>query len=614
MIIPIGSKRFVMAGKDFKGQDLSGTDFSHSDIRGADFTNAVLKGANFSDSNAGPGRFWLVVISLVGLAGMAIASLITGYAGGLIGYLMFGDNQADTLLFRFASVAFFIVLAIFLFLFIRYGFEKYQAYFAIGVIVVVAIGVVLGSVSVAVASIMIILALAIALVAVIVWSLSLSTIYLTLGQKAALGFSLLALACAIPGALEGTLPVDPELQNTFSSYRVQALVISGFVVIILFISSIYISRQIVSGNPSFSILTLATNIWITSRGTKFRGADLSGADFTRAILEGADFRSATLTHTCFYGAEKLERARTQGTYLEDAQIRELVVGKNGRDSNFARQILRGVNLKGADLQQSNFVGANLSRATLENANLSGAKLAKAQLYHTDLRGACLTGAVIQDWAISTDTVLDDIQCEYIYMKLSTKDDPDPWRKPDNRNENFQEGDFSDFIAPIVKTLDLYQQQNVDPRQMASAFKTLDLFHYKGLNSAAAAITLKQLAEEYPEAELEVIALEGRGDEKIRLQAAVSADVDRSQLSERYSDMYQEISSLPSANIQALMAAMVEKDERIHGLEMMVIAAIETEKFYVETNYILGDNISVGDIKDSSGIVIGRGAAGAGTEA
>ena len=94
------------------------------------------------------------------------------------------------------------------------------------------------------------------------------------------------------------------------------------------------------------------------------------------------------------------------------------------------------------------------------------------------------------------------------MHLPTQEDPDPWRKPDNRNEIFQEGDFTDFIAPIIKTLDLYRHQNVDPRKVASTFKSLDFYHYGGIDPAAAAIALKQLAEENPEAGLEVVALEG----------------------------------------------------------------------------------------------------------
>lgn len=200
------------------------------------------------------------------------------------------------------------------------------------------------------------------------------------------------------------------------------------------------------------------------------------------------------------------------------------------------------------------------------------------------------------------------------MRLPTTDNPDPWRKPDNREETFKEGDFSDFIAPIVKTLDLYRQQRVDTRRMASTFKTLDLYHYEGIDPSAAVIALKQLSEQYPDAELEVVALEGRGDEKVRLQAVVTEIVNQSQLSAEYFDRYREISVLPYKDIQALLAGIAEKDDRIRSLEQMVNSAIQSNKYYVETYYQMGDTVSQkssidikagGDIGNISGIIAGN---------
>ena len=49
------------------------------------------------------------------------------------------------------------------------------------------------------------------------------------------------------------------------------------------------------------------------------------------------------------------------------------------------------------------------------------------------------------------------------MRLVEKGDLDqnPRRQPDNGNETFKDGDFADFIKPIVDTLD-YHNQDVDP--------------------------------------------------------------------------------------------------------------------------------------------------------
>jgi hypothetical protein len=99
------------------------------------------------------------------------------------------------------------------------------------------------------------------------------------------------------------------------------------------------------------------------------------------------------------------------------------------------------------------------------------------------------------------------------MRLPSKDDPNQRRKPDNWEEEFEDGDFADFIKPIVDTLDLYHNQGVDPR--------------------AIAISFKQLAENHPEAELRIAAMEAKGQDKFLLRAATTPDSDRSALSAEY---------------------------------------------------------------------------------
>ncbi|WP_313887423.1 pentapeptide repeat-containing protein [Nodosilinea sp. LEGE 07088] len=383
---------------------------------------------------------------------------------------------------------------------------------------------------------------------------------------------------------------------------------------VLLALSVYISKRAVEGDSKYALIRKIAIAICTYRGTSFQKTDLTDANFTAAKLRQADFRQANLTRVRWFQAASLSKARTTGTYLEDPKIRQLVVTLNGQDQNFDHMDLRGLNLQGANLADASFIGAKLSEATLEGANLDRAKLVQTQLYGANLSGASLTGAIIQDWSISTDTNFDGVKCDYVYMQLPTKADPDPCRKPDNRNENFEPGDFADFIAPIIKTLNLYQTQNVDLRVVAQQFKTLDLFHHEGIDPAAAAVALKQLSEHYPEADLEVVALEGRGDDKVRLQAKVRGAADRSQLSAEYFAAYREMSAMPYADLQSLLAGMAEKDERIRSLESMVTTAIKSDKFYVETVYSLGDTVTEkssininagGDIGNVSGLVGGN---------
>ncbi|MEQ9667037.1 hypothetical protein [Coleofasciculus sp. G2-EDA-02] len=135
-------------------------------------------------------------------------------------------------------------------------------------------------------------------------------------------------------------------------------------------------------------------------------------------------------------------------------------------------------------------------------------------------------------------------------------DPEPRRKPDNREEEFEDGDFADFIKPIVDTLDLYHNQGVDPR--------------------AIAISFKQLAENNPEAELEIVAMEKRGKDKFLLRAATAPGADHSKLNTEYFKTYNQIKALAEAEVQALLA---EKDSRISSLETMVETALQRPNFY-----------------------------------
>ena len=165
------------------------------------------------------------------------------------------------------------------------------------------------------------------------------------------------------------------------------------------------------------------------------------------------------------------------------------------------------------------------------------------------------------------------------MREPTKEDPNPRRKPDNRNETFKDGDFADFIKPIVDTLDLYHNQDVDPR--------------------AIAISFKELAEKHPEAGLEIVAMEKRGGDKFLLKAATAPDANHSELNAEYFETYNEIKALAEREIKVLIE---EKDSRISSLENMIATALQRPSFYAENYHNQGDTMSEtkGNISITSG--------------
>jgi uncharacterized protein YjbI with pentapeptide repeats len=580
--MPKDFRRANLRGQSFRGQILKGSDFSYADIRGTDFTNAVLAGADFSYAQAGLQPRWKISLMLGSLILALVAGLDAAYGGASVGVLLVyrGIQSID---FLFSLIALSILLG-FSFLAAQRGWGSEVGGLAVIVATAIAFIAAVGTAD-AIAGVVVQAVAISGVVAGIVTGALVVAIAKTISGR---GILIAVLALALLGAVIGALlGIPKDNSSAVISGSIAAIIVTiGFLLL-----SVHAAKRALAGDRRFALITSMAIALCTSKGTSFRNANLINANFTQAVLKHTDLRHAVLIRANWLQARGLDQARTSGTCLKNRDVCQLLITKDGNAKNFDHYDLRGANLEGANLIGASFIGTDFSEATLRNANLSKAKLTQAQLYRTDLTHACLTGAYIQDWAISTDTSLQEVKCEYIYMRLPTTEDPDPWRKPDNRHEIFKEDDFSDFIAPIIKTLDLYRQQNIDPRQMASAFKTLDLYHYKGIDPGAAAVALKQLAVNHPEAGLEVVALEGRGEEKIRLQARVTGKADQSKLSAEYFERYREISSLPYGDLQALLTGIEEKDERIRSLEKMVMTAIESNKSYIETYYSLGDTVT-----------------------
>lgn len=554
-----------------RGKNLAQTNFSDADIRGKDFSNVIFTGANFRNSKAGLPNSWVISLVILSLILSLLAGLISGYAAALI------DNLFSVEFAWFGNLSL-IITVIFLTVIFLQGF---------GVTLATLIELVAACLIAAIAFLGDNLAISAQFTA-----LALAGVIASVGNMAVSVALVKVIASPVAPVSTGLIACVGLLLGILLGGRSKGTVylIAGLLAALAILLGAYVGWQAIGGNKKYELIRSLTIGIVAQGGTKFCGADLTDADFTEASLKSVDFRQANLTRTCWFQAKHLEQAHVEGTYLELGKIRQLVITKDGRDNNYNHLNLRYLNLKDANLQGASFISTDLSEAALQNANLFSAKIAQTQLYQANLTKACLTGAYIENWGISTNTQLDGVKCDYVYMRLPTSDDPDPWRKPDNRQEIFQEGDFTDFIAPVIKTLDLYQSQNVDPREVGRKFKTLDLFHHEGIDPTAAAIAITQLVESNPEAELKLVALKGRGQEKIRLQAIVADDANPSKLNNEYFRRYSEIKSLSYSDLQALKVGIAEKDERISSLEKLLAYAVQQPKFYTQTYQSQGDFI------------------------
>ena len=536
-----------LRGRSFKGQNLEGANFSYADIRGTNFAEANLKGVNFTGAKAGLQKRWTLLLVLVSW----LLSAISGFLY-LINTILITDifDPSQSAGNPFIGSVTLIVTIIVYIIIIRRGISVNLAFaFAFVLVFAFAFAFAFGGVEGGAGEPAFAGVGATGFAAAGAFSAAFAFAF------AAAGAGTFAFAAALAFAPAGAFAAAVAGNFPFAA----AFAFAGVFVAAGVVVSAYIAWRAMKGDEKYALARNAAVAFAAIGGTSFRGADLTDANFTQARLKSTDLRDARLIRTCFHKTKLLDRVRSGTSYLQHSQVLELILTKQGQDTNFDRLDLKGINLKAALLTDASFIGTDLSEACLQDADLSRAKLVQTQLDNTNFTGATLTGAFIEDWNITHETNFRGVNCEYVYMRLPTKENPNPLRKPDNNAEVFADGEFGDFIQPIFDTLDLYHNQGVDPR--------------------AIAISFKELAENNPDAELEIVAMEKRGDDKFLLRAKTAPEVDKSELSAEYFETYNQIKGLPEREIKLLLA---EKDNQIRRLENMVMTTLERPSFYSNT--------------------------------
>jgi uncharacterized protein YjbI with pentapeptide repeats len=278
---------------------------------------------------------------------------------------------------------------------------------------------------------------------------------------------------------------------------------------------------------------------------------LNQADLSQADLDNAQFNAARLI-----GAD-LSGARLWSTNFEVAWLTKA----NLRGASLSRANLWSAILEKADLQEADLDDAILRDAVFSEANLNNASLIGTQALRTDFQGANLTGALIEDWNINSETRLDEVICDYVYLKADYSEEKTilKERRPLDPNRNFASGEFSK----------LFQK----------ALETIELIFLHGINWQAFLESFQKLGHACDANKLSISSIENKGDGFFIIQVNVPVDADKVLIQQSFEHEYaQELKRLERTYRRDLKAKNMEiETHKARSTDLMEVIKLLADK-------------------------------------
>ena len=216
-------------------------------------------------------------------------------------------------------------------------------------------------------------------------------------------------------------------------------------------------------------------------GTNFDKADLTDAIFTDAYLKGANFKNSIILRTRWHNAKYLQHASVGNSYLKHPKVRQLVVRQklenqnfnslNREAINFDDLNLEGINLEGAILSFASFKRTNLNNANLQRADLKDTNLKQAELDGANLTETELTRACVENWIIGDKTILENVICDFVYLKEFSSDDGYRKRLPQSPKK-FKPGDLKRYFQGESNTAQILIRNDDNRQALTTAFQEL----------------------------------------------------------------------------------------------------------------------------------------------
>jgi uncharacterized protein YjbI with pentapeptide repeats len=538
-----------LKGRSFKRKDLSGADFSGADIRGTDFSGANLQGANFRNARAGLPFHWLIILVafswlLAALSGLFLIFLLFVFSGLFSSIQQNLEDIVPGIIACTAIIIFFVVTM-----------QRGLAIGAIATTIVIPATIPIAilmteflyqsvSRAVIVTNISGIITGVLAVLGIVVGT-GIAAIS-TLIAKSAMGNfgSLIAIVISIISAItvgiNGGIPI------------LIAITLGGILTSTATFFGTYLARRsmLYGDKRDAWIYRLAIAVSAIG-GTSFRSSNLVEANFVKATLKNTDFRQANMTRTHWLNSDGLNYARVENSILMEFHVRKLLVQGSGYQKSYIGENLRGANLIGVDLSHSNLKQVDLSEATLRGSNLECANLTEVQAIQTDFTETRLTGACLENWNIDATTILEKIDCQYIFLREKYNSQGSRERRPHNPEKIFEPGDFERIYQKVLNTIQIL---------------------LKNFDKEALSITFQKLTEEFPEVTSESIqSIERKKDGFIVVTLEVPEDLDKGQFENHFFIQYHQ-TKLELVNTKELLEKQVQYSQ---DLKEIVLATLSS---------------------------------------
>ena len=273
---------------------------------------------------------------------------------------------------------------------------------------------------------------------------------------------------------------------------------------------------------------------------------------------------------------------------------------NGFQQDYTKANLRGANLDGANLETAIFKYADLSEASLVGANLQAANLTEAQAVGTNFTQAKLTGACLEAWNIDSTTILEEIDCLWVYLAEKERENFNQWGERCPSSGEFKPGEFTKLFTEILDTVDLIFDKGIDWRAFVTAFKkaeaeeNISMHSIKNIGEGAIEVKLNVP----PDANKEKIHSTFTQDYQLSLEAIKKEYEAKLAGKDGQIAIYRE----ESARIERIVSSFASNQPHFINKTVMNDNTDQSQKIDVGGNFNIDANNAVVNLRDISGKV------------